>query len=162
MSLPVSYTNAGIILQTLTAIGSISTLNNSSILIHAGQAEAFINAKISKVYAIPILTSVPLLETLSTDLAIYYILTTRISLKTDTTEHPWFQRFKNAMKTLDDISNGTIQLLTSSGFTLNVRGANQEAYSTTMKYKSTTFEGPVEYQQIDFDKVQANLDDRNI
>lgn len=161
MSLPVSYTNASVILQTLTAIGSISTLNNSSILLHAGQAEAFINAKIAKKYTLPIVGQVPLLETLATDLAIYNILTTRISLKTDAGEHPWFQRFKNVLRTLNEIADGSLPLVVSDGSLLSDRTDTQEAYSTTMGYKATTFEGSIEYQEIDSNKVEDNLDSRD-
>ena len=162
MSFTVSYTTVTMILQTLSAIGSISTLNNSLLLLHAGQAEALINAKIAKKYVLPFTESIPLLETLATDLAIYNVLTTRISLKTEAGQHPWFQRFKLALDTLDDIVNGDIMLISNNGVVVEDRSDLTEMYSTTMGYKPTTFEGPISLQDTDPDKILDNLNDRDL
>ena len=162
MSYTVSYTTVTQILQTLSALGSISTLNNSLLLLHAGQAEALINAKIAKRYTLPLTQSVPILETLATDIAIYNVLTTRISLKTEVGQHPWFQRFKMALDTLDDIVNGDVVLVGTQGTIVEDRSDLTEMYSTTMTYKPTTYEGPVELQDKDPDKVKDNLDARDL
>ena len=162
MSLPVNYTSAELMLNTLSAIGSISTLTNSSLLFYAGAAEALINAKISKKYTLPIVDSIPLLETLATDLAIYNVLSARISLRTDAGNHPWFQRFKNAIDILDDIANGSLTLINSAG-TVLVAATNTDAmYSTTMDYVPTTGEIPDSLQGPDPNKVQDSLDKRNL
>lgn len=162
MGLPVTYTSAETMLNTLSAIGSISTITNSNLMFYAGAAEALINAKIAKKYTLPITDSIPLLETLATDLAIYNVLTTRISLKTEAATHPWFQRFKNAMDLLDEIANGELTLVNSAGVVLNASMTADDMYSTTMNYVPTTGEIPDNLQGPDPDKVQDSLDKRNL
>lgn len=162
MALPVSYTTVSLMMTTLSAIGSISALNSSGISHHAGMAEALINAKISGRYSLPFTSTIPMLETLATDLGIYNVLSSRISLRSKDSVHPWYQRFKNAMSTLDDIADGRLPLVTSSGDRLSGRGDVGEVYSNRMNYHPTTEEIPVSTQLVDPDKIEDALDDRDL
>lgn len=162
MAMTTSYTNASLVQAVFTSLGSISTLTDSVILLHAGQAEAYINAKIAKKYTLPFTQHIPILETLATDLAIYNILTTRISLRTEAGTHPWFQRFKQAMDTLNEIVDGTMVLVGTDSVIMPLRSDNTEAYSNTMDYNPTTFEGPLELQHLDPSKLESSLDVRGM
>lgn len=162
MSLVVSYTTASLMQMTLTAIGSISTLNNSLMLLHAGQAEALMNAKLSRRYSLPFTSQIPLLETLATDLAIYRVLSSRITLKSDAGEHPWYVRFKESMKLLDDIAKGDILLVDTTGTLISGRSEAGEFHSTTQAYHPTFWEGPGELQIQDADKIDDGLDERDL
>ena len=159
MSLVVSYTSANLMIQTLPEINSISTLNASLMLHHAGRAEAFINAKIAKRYSIPIQGQVPLLETLATDLAIYNVLTSRIVIKE---EHPWFQRYKNSLDVLDQIADGKLSLIDITGAVLAGRSDVMECWSNTKDYNPTFWEGPDTLQIQDSDKIDDEADKRDI
>src|SRR3989304_2549607 len=159
MSLVVSYTSANLMIQTLPEINSISTLNASLMLHHAGRAEAFINAKIAKRYSIPILGQVPLLETLATDLAIYNVLCSRIVIKE---EHPWFIRYKNSLDILDQIADGKLALVGEDGVIMTGREDIMECWSNTKGAVPTFWEGPDTLQIQDSDKIDDEADKRNI
>src|SRR3972149_197958 len=149
MSLVVSYTSANLMIQTLPEINSISTLNASLMLHHAGRAEAFINAKIAKRYSIPIQGQVPLLETLATDLAIYNVLTSRIVIKEGSV---WFDRYKNALGVLNEIAEGKLSLVDNEGNILTGRTDIMECWSSTQGVVPTFWEGSDTLQIVDQDK----------
>ena len=155
----VSYTSAGLMKMTLVEIGSISTMDNSTLLHHASMAETLINAKIARKYSIPISGHVPLLETLATDLAIYNVLTSRITIKND---HPWFRRFKDSLTILNQIADGEISLITSSGEVLSGRDDVSEIWSNKKNNIPTFWEGAKEDQIMDSDKIDDGNDERGL
>lgn len=159
MSLPVSYTNANEMLKTLAEIGSISTINNSLMLHHAGRAEALINAKIAKRYSIPIAGQIPLLETLATDLAIYNVLCSRIVIKE---EHPWFIRYKDSLKILEEIADGKLSLVDATGVIQVGRTDVAECWSSSQNQIPTFWEGPDTLQIQDEDKIEDQATDREL
>lgn len=162
-TLPVSYTTIGIMQSILPDIGSITTLTSAHIAVFAGQGEALINAKISKAYSLPLTAEVPLLQGLSTDIALYYLLSRRIYGPERLNASPWPDRFKEAMVILDDVGAGKIALVTSSGAILGARTDIAEVFSTTMGYEPTFFEGGQWGDQIiDKDKITDELDKRDI
>jgi len=159
MSLPVSYTTASLMQMTLPEIGSISTMTQSLMLHHAGRAEAYINARLSKLYSMPLSSTSPILETLATDLAIYNVLTARISIEA---EHPWFARYKGAIDMIEKIADGEIPMINSSGEIIGGRGDQSEFYSNNMNYIPTFYEGAEENQVRDKDKVDDETDRRSL
>jgi len=159
MATVVSYTNASVMQMTLAEIGSISTMDNSLMLHHASMAETLINAKIAKKYTLPFTVQIPLLETLATELAIYNVLTSRITIKA---EHPWFQRYKNALKTLDDVADGKLDLITTAGAVVAEGSGRGEIWSSNKSYIPTFHEGN-EYDQIqDSDKIDNLEEERGL
>lgn len=155
----VSYTSASLMKMTLSEIGSISTIDNSMMLHHASMAETLINAKIAKKYTLPLTVAVPILETLATELAVYNVLTSRITIQK---EHPWFMRFKNAMSTLDQIAKGDLSLVSVAGAVLAERSDIGEVWSSKQNYIPTFGEGSQEDNIQDSDKVQDELDERGL
>jgi phage gp36-like protein len=163
MSTVVSYTSVNMVNITLAEIGSMGTLTNSAILTNASAAESMINAKIAHRYSIPITgVTVPVLETLATDMTIYRILTGRIIVDE---EHPWFQRFKDSKNTLKDIAEGKMSLLTSSGDMVGERGdeaSGSQVWTNTMDYPPTHWEGSWTSHNQDPDKIEDEADERDI
>lgn len=155
----VSYTSVALMQMTLAEIGSISTMNSSTMLHHASMAETLINAKLAKKYTLPFTTHIPILETLATDLAIYNVLTSRITIKA---EHPWFQRYKGALKVIDEIVKGDMNLLTSTGVVITERNDVGEIWSNKESYLPTFHEGSQEDQIQDANKIQDGLDERDL
>lgn len=155
----VSYTTVELIESTLVNIGSITTLRSADVAHHASRAETVINAAIAKRYSLPFSSPIPVLETLATDMAVFNILTGRITINE---EHPWFVRYKNAEDLLDKIANGDISLVTSSGEVQTGRSDLAEVWSNTKDYHPTMWEGPWEDQTPDADKLKDQADDRDI
>jgi len=162
MAVVVSYTNVPLMLQTLPEIGSISHLSSADLATHASAAESLVNAKIAKRYSLPFTDDVPLLQSIATDLAIYRVLTGGIIIKD---EHPWFQRYKNAMEILDDVAAGEVPLVTSSGDVISGRSdevSGMQAWSNTMDYHPTHWEGPWTLHDADQDKIDDEADERDL
>ena len=160
---PVSYSTVSGILSVLPDIGSITTLTSAHIANFIGQGEAFINVKISKSYSLPMASEVPILQNLSTDIGLYYILSRRVYGPERLNASPWPDRFKEALVILDDIASGKIALVTNSGTIVGARTDLAEIFSTTMNYNPTFFEGGHAGDQIiDRDKIDDELGKRDI
>lgn len=160
MPVTVSYTTVSLMQMTLAEIGSISTMTDSVLLLHAGAAESIINAKLSKRYSLPFTSVIPLLETLATDMAIYRTLTGRITIRE---EHPWFARYKAGEDLLNQIVDGAIPLITDLGEVQAGRSDNSmQVWSNTMDYTPTFWEGPWTLQNQDEDKLEDEASDRDI
>ena len=157
--LPVSLTSVSLMLLTFPPI-SQTQLSSAAMFHHAGQAEAYVNAKVSRMYSIPITGLVPLLEVVATDFAIFSILSTLFTLKSKDGEHPFYQRFKNSKDSLNDIASGMTPLLDSNGNVLAGRGDINEVWSDKMDYSNTFWEGPTEEQFVDQDKLNDEADKR--
>ncbi len=127
---------------------------------HAGQAEAYVNAKVSRMYSIPIEGLVPMLEVISTDFSIHKILSTRFTLKSKDAEHPFYQRFKQSRELLEEVSNGMTSLLDASGNVLAGRSDINEVWSNRMDNIPTFWEGPDEEQFVDQDKLDDEANRR--
>lgn len=158
----VSYTSVDHIQDILPMIGSVTTLTSTQIFKFAAAAESLINAKISKNYAIPITQDVPVLQSLATDISIYYILTKRLFTSQQLEDSPWPDRYKEAMKTIDEIADGKTLLLNSSGTLIGARTDVAEVYSTSMNRIPTFWEGPMEDQIQDIEKIEDEANRRNI
>ena len=162
ITFPVSYTTISLIYQTLPDIGSVTTLTSAHLANFAGQGEALINAKISNLYSIPLTQEVPILQMISTDIAVYNILTRRLFTSKQLETSPWPDRYKESLATLDKIADGTIPLVDSSGAVLSGRTDQAEVYSTTQDYVPTFWEGASEDHIQDADKIDAEADRRGI
>lgn len=162
MALPVSYTTVSKMLLTFNGIGSVTALNSDGLAHHAGMAESYINARLSRLYTIPFTSTPPLLETLATDMSIYNVLSSRISMRSEQGDHPWYLRFKDSLKILDDIASGKIALVDSSGSVITGTGNVGEVYSNNMNYAATTTELPESIQRVDPDKVDDLLNERDL
>lgn len=161
MSDVVSYTSVDQIEATMSLIGSMSTITSANIVKHASAAESEINAKIARRYSIPISGTVPILETLATDMAVYRILTGRAIIKE---EHPWFSRYKDANKILDSIMSGTTLLITNSGDVISARSdelSGMQPWSNRKDYHPTHWEGPWTHHVQDEDKIDDESDERD-
>jgi phage gp36-like protein len=147
----------------LPDIGSITTLTSAHIATFAGQGEALINAKIGKSYSLPFTSEIPLLQNLSTDIGLYYLLSRRIYGPERLNASPWPDRYKEALTILDDVAEGKIPLVDSSGSIVGARTDLAKIFSTTMNNEPTFFEGGTWADQIiDKDKIQDELDKRDL
>jgi len=147
--------------MTLPAISSITQITSAQLAWYAGQAESFINAKISKHYALPFATDVPLLTTISTDLALYNLLVKRLFTAERMNKSEWPDRYKEAMAMLDDIASGKIVLIDSSGSVIGARNDIAEMWTNTMRYVPTFHDGAWEDMVTDPSKLDDIDSDRS-
>ena len=157
-SLPVLYTSVELVMQTVPEIGSISNATSASIAQVAGMAEAVINAKLSALYAVPVVVTVPLLTTIATDLTIYRFFTRKPLVGDQSKSAPWFDRFKESSELLDQIASGDVPLVGADGMVVDASAAAPSFFSTTDGYLPTFDEGAVEAWEQDELKRQDNED----
>ena len=155
----VSYTNVDRILTALPQIGSGSTVGSNAILSYAEQAESLMNAKLGRLYSLPLTSSVPVLTTIATDLAIYNLLSKRIFASQKVSENV-VSFFEKAMELLESIANGELSLVDSAGALIATSNTNMEVWTNNQGYNPTFHEGKWEDMVQDPDKLQDISDDR--
>jgi phage gp36-like protein len=160
--LPCSYSTVSLAYITLPDLGSVTTLTSAHITDALGQAQAYIDAKIVKAYALPLAVEVPLLQTLCTDLGIYRLLTRRLYTSERLQQSPWPDRYKEALAILDEIAAGEIPLVDSSGQLVEGRTDVAEVYSTNKNYVPTFSELPTGDHYIDSNKLEDEASRRDI
>ena len=157
------YTSVERIYQVMPQIGSLSDLTSAQIVtVFAEPAEALINAKIVKLYALPINDTVPMLSALADDVAVYRIMSRRIMSQEQLKNSTWPDRFKEALTDLDRIASGEIPLINSADNVLTQRNDMAICTSNTIDYLPTFHEGESETWVQDEEKLDDLLDDRGL
>ena len=163
LTLPVSYTNVETIYETLPQLKNQATnITSAEIALQAGQAQAYVNARLAGSYDLPFSVDVPVLTEIVTDLTIYRLLVKRIFTSTNLEDSPWPDRYKEAIEFLDSIVAGETPLLTTSLSVVAVSTTRNEAWSSTQDYNPIYFEGgePTDFN-VDPDRAEDNFDDRS-
>lgn len=158
---PVSYSSTTLMLTTLPELGSVTTLTSAHLTHYAGEAQAFIDARLVRNYALPLTSEVPEVQRLATDIGVYFTLR-RLWTQERMNASVWPDRYKEATGQLDAIASGDVLLVTSSGSLLGARTDIGELSTTTMDYLPTFHEGPWTAQVQDPDKIDDTLDDRDL
>ena len=149
-----SYTSVDKMLGTLPAVGSMTTVMSADLFTFAADAEGLVNAKLSRLYTVPVVGGPPVLGTLATDIALYRLLALRLFTQEQLNASPWVDRYKEAMDILDDIAAGEITLVTTAGGV--VEGVTTgEPWSNTLDYTPTFAEDAFESSVVDPDKLDA-------
>ena len=128
------------------------------------RADNLINSKIASRYDVSAYTTTvpPMLKSLSEDIATYY--TIRASFSGDNNQvNEWAEKYKEAIAMLDQIRDGGMDLVDSSG---NLEDERDEAdpglvSSNTMDYSPTFGEDATLNHAVDSDKLDAIGDDRD-
>lgn len=161
LTLPVSYTTVELLLNTLPAIGSVSAITSAHIAHYIGEAQAHIDAKISRYYSLPLSVEVPIIQTIATNLTVYGLMVKRLLSAQQINDSPWPARYKEAQELLDDIGAGKLPLVNASGAILAGRSDVAEVYSTTMNNVPTFYEGDWKDMVQDSDKIDDEDDRRS-
>jgi phage gp36-like protein len=127
-TLTTSYTSVENLLRVLPDIGSVTTLASAHLTFFIGQAEAIINGRISQRYALPLSAVPQQLESVATDIAIYYLLAKRLYTGKQLEASPWPDRYKEALETLGEIAEGAITLTDTAGTVLAGRSDIAQVY----------------------------------
>lgn len=159
-----SYTSVARVRSQHPLIGSMTTLSSAQTFTFCEDAEALVNAKIAPNYTIPATGSgvPPLLQSLATNIAVYYVLARRVFTQERLRDSGWPDRFKEAIDTLDEISTGKLKLVDTAGTLLGTRSDVHDVWSNKKDYRPT-FDEHGDYDQIiDEDKIDDLEDDRGI
>jgi phage gp36-like protein len=160
--LAASYSTVSACFVTLPELGSITTLTSAHVADAIGHAQAYVNARLAKTYALPFSQDIDVLQTLTTDLAIYRLLTRRLYTAERLQTSPWPDRYKEAITMLDAIAAGEMPLVGSGGVIVGGRSDVTEVWSTTKDRVPTFWEGPTGDHSQDAEKLEHEADRRDL
>lgn len=147
--------------QTTTSAGWTATL--SIIDGNISRADNLINAKLAQRYDVSsFATSVPpLVKSLSEDISTYYTLRAEFS-GDNKNVNEWAEKFKDSIDILNEIRDGTIDLVDSSGNVVDERSTSVESMisSNTKDYAPTFGEDGDLNQSVDSTKLDDLEDAR--
>lgn len=155
------YTTVSL-MMSMPDIGSNTTITSAHFCAFAEEAESEINARIAKTYALPISGPIPLLQTLATDFAIYKTLSKRLYSAERMKGTTWPDRYKEIVETLKEIADGKLAMVDSSGAVIGARTDLNEVWSNNMDYPPTFHEGPIGDSVQYSDKIENELDRRDL
>ena len=153
-----TYTTVPNVLSLYPRVGSLATVNSSSISFYIDQAENEINGYLANNYTLPFSSSPPMITTLSTEYSLVKILERFFTQEVGSTNAWVEERKKYIVDTLNKINDGTLGLVTSSG-ELIVYNSGDTIFSNTMNYTPTFTMLDETLQQIDSDRLEDEYDD---
>lgn len=146
------YTSVERMIGKLPMLNSITNITSADMLLFAEDAEAEVNGYLAKLYTVPVPGGAPLLTSISTDVALYKLLSQRVVVNEAANKSSLPDRYKEALELLKSLANGEVTLVNSAGSVIDI-SAESAAWSSTMGYVPTTNEGPVESLAVDPNKL---------
>lgn len=156
-----SYTTVSLMLMTIPVVSSRTNATSAELDQFASRGESLINARIGARYALPLTQRVPVLETIATDLAVYFFLSRRVFTQEKRNDSMWVDRYKESMEFLDKIADGDMALTAADGGLIAARTDIHEMWSNTKDYHPTMTEDLTELQIQDKDKIDDLRDARD-
>ena len=164
-ALPVAYTSPSRVGSAFPALNSVTNITSGVIHQFIGDVEAEINGMIGKRYSLPLTVECPILTSIATREAIYRIAVQRALVQFPPAQqgrHPMQVQHSDDQKLLQKISDGALQLISSSGEIVGADTSQMEVFSTTMNYEPTFHEGSINDAIVDPDKLDAIDDERGL
>jgi len=156
------YTDVDRIYAVEPMIGSLSAISSADLGVFISDAEAEVNAAIVRSYTVPVASSTPLIRAITTDIAIYRVLSRRVFTQERLKDSTWPDRFKESNDLLEKIATGDLLLVSISGDILTTRGDIAELTSTTKDFHPTFSELSFDDAVQDQDKLDELASKRNI
>jgi phage gp36-like protein len=154
------YTTVSNMLVMLPGVMSRSNVSSAQMAHFIDMAEGRVDAYLVKRYPLPLSTPVPsLVETLSTQISVYELLSKRIFVGELTADSMWVRSYQQAIDDLKDIARGRMELVNSAGAVLDA--SNNEVWSSTEGYLPTFTEDDELNQFVDEDKIDDIRQDRS-
>ncbi len=151
--LPVSWTTVSLMMMTLPAVSSRTSVDSATMSNFAGRAEATMRAKWADRYSFPLAPS-PFVEALSTDYACYLLLSRRIFTTERQNDSAWVDRFKEALDDIEKVASGDISLVDSAGAIIERADSLERPWSSTTNYLPTMTEDDPRSQVVDPNKIE--------
>jgi hypothetical protein len=144
------------ILDLVPGVGSLTNLTSAQILsAYIEPVEGLINARLAKLYLVPVTPAPPMLQFIADHLVAYDILYTRIYTPQRLKDSAWPPKFRDdAQKLLEQLAAGEITLITASGAVVT-QSNTIIATSNTQNYHQTFLDDSIEEAEPD----QRKLDD---
>lgn len=157
------YTSLERIYETLPQLKTQAvTITTSEVALQAISAEAYVDAKLARLYGPASRLEAPLLSEIATDLTIYKVVVKRLFTPKQLASSPWPDRYKAAEEILCKLADGTLPLTDASGEVITPDGGTSgEVWSDKSGYDPTFFEGRDEFDPVvDVTKIETNIMDR--
>ncbi len=152
MSRENNYCLADTDVRTLLKKVTDAIISDSDVEYFIERTDDYIDARLYQLHSVPFTSTPPIIKTISSHLSAYYALRTLYVQSRTTDNDAWMTSFKNyAMELLDDIVNGKIILLDSSGNKIS-RKSNRGIKSSTEDFEPTFTEGEPTNWQTDGNK----------
>lgn len=155
-----TYTANSLCYATLPALLSKTNITSSELSGYINKAEAIVNGKLAMRYTVPITDPCPLLETLATDLSVYFSLRRTFSQEKKN-ESEWPRTYKDSLQMITDIGAGKMILTNSAGAIIAQRTDIIDVWSNNMDYEATFTEDDMINQVDDSDKIDDIRDARS-
>jgi len=152
-----SYCSDSDVRNILTGVGT-DVMGTAAVAAHITRADSIIDTKLGARYNVPFSTTPPVVETISADIAAFYVMRTLYTQESQNESDWTLELYKRANSLLDKIAEGKLPLLDSSGNTLSVRA--DEVESTTAGYTPTFDVGKTINQEVDPDRIDDIADEK--
>ncbi len=151
------YTTVANVYNLYPRIGSMTTISSSSIAFFIDQAEAEVNGYLGNNYSLPFSSTIPIIETISTEFSVVKILE-RFFTQEIGSKNEWVEaRYENIYNTLSAINSGNLALVTNSNEVLTYQSEGG-IHSNTQNFDPTFSVINDIYQQTDGDRLQDDFD----
>lgn len=150
-----NYCTAAEVKVILTNIDLASITTN-----YLTMADSIINAKLARQYTLPFSTTPPVINTIATILAAYYVTEAQFS-GGQANKSEWVNnKYSQMMKLLDQLAEGKMDLVATAGTVID-RTNTDEVSSNTSGYAPTFGEDDEINQAVDSDKLDDISNDRD-
>lgn len=133
---PFSYSSVSDLYMLAPEVGSLTAMSSADVAGFGGKAQELVNAKIVKLYSLPLAATYAPLQTITEDIALYYVFR-RLYTSERFNDSPWPDKYKEAMDLLDQIASGALSLVSSDGAIVAGRTDVVEVWSNTKDYIPT-------------------------
>lgn len=153
------YSTVSNMLIMMPNVMSRTSADSAQLAHFVDMAEGTVDAYLARRYTLPLSETPKIIETLTTQVAIYEFLSKRVFAGEVAAESFWVQSYKEAQRMLRDISNGQMELTNSAGTVLTDASV---VWSSQEDYLATHTEDDPLFQQRDPDKIDDIRDDRQL
>lgn len=154
-ALPFTYSSVDDVWETIPYVNSNSDVSSATILQHGGMAQALVNAKLSKCFAVPFSAVPPIIQAITTHITCWYLLAGSTVLAASLKDSPWPKTYKDAFGLLDKIATGELAILTGSGTVIEASTIGSQVIDSNAGYTPIFSELPFELSGIDPNKIDA-------
>jgi phage gp36-like protein len=152
-----AYTTHTKVRELLKAV-TVTAMSNTEVEGHIARADSIIDGYIAQRYSLPLGTTPAIIETVSTELAAYYVGRAMHARDTQT-RNDWIDDFRNnAIATLKMIAAGELLLISSAGAV--IAASESMVHSNNSDYTPVFDVDDIINQSVDADKLDAIADER--
>lgn len=147
------YSTVSGMMLSLPAVASRTNITSSNMYAFLVRGQSIIDAKIARLYPLPLTSTIPILEPINSDLAVYLMLR-RFFTQEKSNDSAWVDRYKDAMGLLDEIASGEIPLLDANGTIVSGNTNLFEIWTNNIDFQPTMTEDATFLQEVDPDKIR--------